>query len=67
MVMITALALQAISNLPKASALKHFWKNVNKDCYEQCKSLHEFIGQFCFLSCCTIKHLAKKQPINKKR
>jgi len=66
LVVIMALALQVISKLPKASALGHFWGNVKKDCYEQCRSLHGFKRQFCFWFCSTIKHLAKNNLSTKR-
>jgi hypothetical protein len=48
---IAFLALTALSNLPKANSLGHFWKIVDKDCYEQCKRYHGAKGIAAFGIC----------------
>ncbi len=55
-VLITTLAINALSNLPKADALGHFWKAVDKGCYEECKEFHGWKGQLCFWTCVEKTH-----------
>lgn len=56
---ITAFALMAISNLPKADALGHFWKFVDENCYEMCKNFHGAKGVALFGLCIAGKYLKK--------
>ncbi len=50
-VLLTTLAINALSNLPKSEALGHVWKSVDKECYEYCKEFHSWSGQICFWIC----------------
>lgn len=56
---VTVLAVNALSNLPKADALGHFWKAVNEDCYYQCTDYHDWKGLVCFTACVTNRNFNK--------
>lgn len=58
-VVVTSLALLAISQLPKAEALGHAWKHVDRNYYDSCKDIHGWKGQVCFWACFLEKHISK--------
>ena len=55
-ILITTLAINVLSNLPKANALGHFWKAVNENCYYRCKEAHGWKGPLCFAACVSMKN-----------
>ena len=57
---ITIVAIDTLSNLPKANALGGYFKDVNRACYDKCKHVHGFWGQACFWGCCSSNHLKNK-------